>query len=406
MGPDTGGGSVPDTGADAGSFMPGTAFDPRGGSGGAGFTSAPIPSFSSGSPSEDPQIIAWAQSCLAHIVGGWVPQDGTLGATTLRAIRLFQDRAQLPSTGTLDDSTLSALHQACEQSAGDAATAASPAGPIDTASGAPPATGTPAPLSPAQLSPAGAPPGTGDVAAPNTTPELEAPDFPHEFEGTSGEMYEMEGPTRRAACLDVPEGPYSDRRFESIHHTIDVLEAIHVAWEIFGPELAGLLGVSVGAASIMVGAVVGVAGPFVAMGAGYSKAWDKISKEFTSRGYAWGVVTGAGGEKWDDVRSRVGRHSPNPNAFDQHAGVIAQKAFNVGLAAGYLCGRELAWNPHKRNFFWGSIRPKFDANLRTQWRQDVQRFGDRPISWPERHWSDFYQQAMVLFARQYLNDQG
>ena len=65
-------------------------------------------------PQEDPQIVSWAQSCLAHVVGGWVPQDGNLGNLTRRAIQMFQTQAQLPSNGTLDVNTLSALQHACE----------------------------------------------------------------------------------------------------------------------------------------------------------------------------------------------------------------------------------------------------------------------------------------------------
>lgn len=68
-------------------------------------------------PAEDPRIVGWAQSCLGKIIGGWVPQDGVLGPATRRAIAMFQKGAQVPPSGTLDDSTLSALQQACQQSA-------------------------------------------------------------------------------------------------------------------------------------------------------------------------------------------------------------------------------------------------------------------------------------------------
>jgi hypothetical protein len=216
-------------------------------------------------------------------------------------------------------------------------------------------------------------------------------------------MYEMEGPSRRM-CLDVPEAPYSDERFTSIHNTVHALEAVHVASEIYAEEIAVLLGLSIEAAGIAIGAVLGVVGPFLAIGEGYAEAWAKISKQWVSRGYAWGVVTGAGGEKWTDVTSRLRGFLSMTNSADPQAAAVARKAFKVGLAAGYLCGRDLAWNPHKRKFFWDSIRRRFAPNLRAMWHTDVQRFGDRPASWPERDWSDFYSGAMVIFTQQYLKD--
>jgi hypothetical protein len=79
-------------------------------------------------PLQDPQIVAWAQSCLAQLVGAGVPQDGTLGPDTRHAIAMFQSQVQLPATGTLDQSTLAALQQACQAGPG-AAVAGAPGGP-------------------------------------------------------------------------------------------------------------------------------------------------------------------------------------------------------------------------------------------------------------------------------------
>lgn len=378
---------------------PGMGFDPGAPSGpdvsGSGAASSPS--------ADDPQIIAWAQGCLAHIVGGWVPQDGTMSPLTQRAIQMFQTQAQLPSTGTLDDNTLTTLQQACQAAAGAAPTAAPDASAAAAAaSNAAPPTAA-APSDPT----AGAPAGNGATAtppaAPASTPELETPDFPHEFGEMSGETYETEGP-KQSLCLSIPEAPYSDKTFSAVEKSIDVAESIHVAWEIFGPELAGLLGLSVSAVSIAVAAVAGIAAPFLAIGAGYAKGWEKVSKDWSRSGYSWGVVTGASGEKWDLVKERLGQRSPVQNTFDAHAGVVAQKAFNVGLAAGYLCGRDLAWNPNKRKFFWNSIRPRFATDVRAMWHQDVLQFGDRPSSWPQLDWRNFYSQAMVIFIERYLKD--
>ncbi len=110
---------------------------------------------------QDPQIVAWAQACLAQVVGAWVPQDGTLGPATRRAIQTFQTQMQRPPSGALDDDTLAALQQACQADAG-----------ADDA-GAPSSSQAPA--------------------------QSEASDFPHEF---GGGLYEME--TRTPKNVPAP----------------------------------------------------------------------------------------------------------------------------------------------------------------------------------------------------------
>jgi hypothetical protein len=62
-----------------------------------------------GAESADPQLVLWVQSCLAQLVGSWVPQTGTLGPATRRALRLFQSQQQLAPTGMLDADTITAL---------------------------------------------------------------------------------------------------------------------------------------------------------------------------------------------------------------------------------------------------------------------------------------------------------
>jgi len=57
---------------------------------------------------------SWAQSCLAQILGDWVPQDGRMGPGTRRAIRQFQSQQQLPVTGYLDSQTRDQLQDACD----------------------------------------------------------------------------------------------------------------------------------------------------------------------------------------------------------------------------------------------------------------------------------------------------
>lgn len=94
----------------------------------------------------DPQV-SWAQSCLAQIVGPWVPQNGLLGPSTRNAIQTFQTQHQLPPSGYLDPGTISALQAACSGAA-PAAEPPPPPEPPEPAA-APPPDGSPAAEPPA-----------------------------------------------------------------------------------------------------------------------------------------------------------------------------------------------------------------------------------------------------------------
>jgi hypothetical protein len=115
--------------------------------GGFGFDPAP----------QDPQTVAWAQACLAHIVGAPMRQDGLLGPDTRRAIQTFQTQMQLPPSGALDNDTLVALQQVCQADAGG--------------------------------DDAGAP------SSPQAPAQSEVSDFPHQFVGGPSEM---ETPTKKS----------------------------------------------------------------------------------------------------------------------------------------------------------------------------------------------------------------
>ena len=97
--------------------------------------------------------VSWAQSCLARVVGPWVPQDGIMGPQTLQGIQMFQTQQQLPATGMLDSGTISALQTAC--SAPSAAPPPPPAGPPPPPAG-PPAVGAAPPAAAPAAEPAGA----------------------------------------------------------------------------------------------------------------------------------------------------------------------------------------------------------------------------------------------------------
>lgn len=66
-----------------------------------------------GSEGADPQLVYWLQACLAQSVGSWVPQTGTMGPATRRAVRMFQSQHSLPANGVLDNDTIAALQKIC-----------------------------------------------------------------------------------------------------------------------------------------------------------------------------------------------------------------------------------------------------------------------------------------------------
>ena len=61
----------------------------------------------------DPRLISSVQSCLAGLVGTWVPQTGRLGQATRHAIRTFQSQNSLPVTGHPDTETVAQIQNAC-----------------------------------------------------------------------------------------------------------------------------------------------------------------------------------------------------------------------------------------------------------------------------------------------------
>ena len=68
-----------------------------------------------GDSQQDQQSIVWAQGCLSQLTGGTIAQSGVLDQATRSAVSMFQTQQHLPATGMLDDTTLSALQAACQQ---------------------------------------------------------------------------------------------------------------------------------------------------------------------------------------------------------------------------------------------------------------------------------------------------
>jgi hypothetical protein len=335
-------------------------------------------------PGDDPQIVAWAQSCLGHLIGGWVPQDGAMGQGTARAIRMFQTQVQLNPSGMLDDETLAALSKACE-----AAASAAPGG--DSPGGAS-VTPTPPPDAGAGAGPT-PPPSAGGGGQPS---ELEAPDFPRELE--YGQSYEWEDQKKQNPMLlvdHIPEVPYSNRVFQTLHRALDVFDGVHTAMAVFDVEFAGLLGVGLE----VLAPVAAFIGSIFAIASATEEAREDISRREVRSGFIYGVAAGAAGRKWPFLKRLFWRPGPQFNAFDPDAGKIAQNSFNIGLTAGFLQGREIARNKVKQRFFWESIHQSLSDVDRNYYSGDRTR-------WTDRDWIDWYITAAVHFDQLYLTPLG
>lgn len=115
--------------------------------------------------------IGWAQRCLAQAVGSWVPQSGTMGHGTRKAIRMFQSRQQLPVTGILDQTTIQALQAACAAPQANAPMMRAPMPPPPDGDDAAAASAAASSAAPPDAGADGAPPpDTGDAAPPADAP--------------------------------------------------------------------------------------------------------------------------------------------------------------------------------------------------------------------------------------------
>jgi Putative peptidoglycan binding domain len=59
------------------------------------------------------RTVIWAQACLSRLLGIELPQNGLVGPDTQQAIVSFQAQQNLPSSGALDENTVSALQATC-----------------------------------------------------------------------------------------------------------------------------------------------------------------------------------------------------------------------------------------------------------------------------------------------------
>lgn len=214
---------------------------------------------------------------------------------------------------------------------------------------------------------------------------------------SEGELESEAGSGNARLAFMIPDAPYSDATFKLIHKSLDVLEAVHASIAIFGPGLLELLG-AVGLGIEVLVPLAGFAGSLFALGAGYAEGRAIVSRRRMRDGFAFGIVMGAHGRKWPTVKSMWWESQPEINTFDPDAGKIAQKAFNLGLATGFLQGEDIAQYPNKKKFFWASLNAALSPAERAQY------FSGNYKSWSDLQWRDYYTRMMAAFIGRYVKD--
>ncbi len=195
-------------------------------------------------------------------------------------------------------------------------------------------------------------------------------------------------------AFQIPDAPYSDEAFHRLHGAFDVIHGVVATIELLGPDLVALGGFGLGLT--VLGPLAALAGSFMSLGAGYMEARAKVSRERMRMGFAEGFVAGAYKASWEFVKSLFWEGSPEFNAFDQDGGAIAQKAYNLGLASGFIQGRKLS--EKQKKFLWQSISRDFSAGDRANFAGDHER-------WQRLNWRDYFILMATKFIKLYaVND--
>jgi uncharacterized protein YfiM (DUF2279 family) len=204
-------------------------------------------------------------------------------------------------------------------------------------------------------------------------------------------------PASAIIAVRIPEAPYSIEAFKWLHRSLDLFEGVHASISIFGPQLLELLG-AIGLGIEVLAPFAGFVGSLAALGAGYSEGREVISKRKLRDGFAFGFVMGAHPRAWSSVKEMFWERTPEVNTVDEDAGKVAQQAFNLGLATGFLQGKEVAKSPAKSKFFWTSLNATLLAGDRNQF------FDGSSSRWSSLQWRNYYIRMGSSFITQYLKD--
>ena len=229
--------------------------------------------------------------------------------------------------------------------------------------------------------------------------------FSNRYANSAFEEFEGPGaPGKNDMVLSfmIPDAPYSDELFETLHKAFDIFESVHTSLAIFGVEIAGALGLGLE----VLGPIAAFVGSLVALGVPYMQARTIVARRAMISGFAHGVAMGADQRTWAYAKDMFWQNNAYRYAtpMDEAIGPIGQRSFNTGLAAGFVQGRHLTAGPGqpatlKQKFFWKSIGQGLSEGDRVFYGGDTSR-------WRKGMWSDWYIRVAAAFIKLYAKDEG
>ena len=109
-------------------------------------------------------------------------------------------------------------------------------------------------------------------------------------------------------AFQIPEAPYNDTLMQFLHKSVDVIETAHMTTGVFGSLLEGTVGAAAVEGIVTVLSVAaGVIGPFLPAAVGLTEGRADASRKGVRTGFPIGVVTGANGSPWANVKALFGK---------------------------------------------------------------------------------------------------
>ena len=174
------------------------------------------------------------------------------------------------------------------------------------------------------------------------------------------------------------------KKGKSAHFWVELAHWGVVAAEIFAEASTLVAGLAIGAP------LLGLASSFLAIGAGYLEAAEKIAADWSATGFSRGVVMGADKRRAHMVKDYFGNDYFPPNPIFPRGRSIAIANYRLGLLAGFVQGRLLS--PNQRAIFWRDLGH----------RMGDQSYRGSPAQWTRRDWIDSYVAAAAVFRSAHL----
>ena len=174
------------------------------------------------------------------------------------------------------------------------------------------------------------------------------------------------------------------KRGGKAHFWVEISHLAIVGAEIFAEASLLVAGLSIAAP------LLALAGTFLALGAGYAEAAEKIAAKWAATGYSRGVVMGANRRKASMLRDYFGNDYFPPNPVFPRGRDVAIANYRMGLLVGYVHGRALTNN-----------------QMVIFWRDLGRRMGDQSYRGPQTTWNrrqrmDWYIEAAAVFKSHHL----